>query len=145
MRGQISFDLLLALVALILFLSVLSIYNTELVQTADRAAIKNGLRTVLSEVYTAVGTAKTYSEITGARDYVIGYNVLRFKQGERPWTVDCTIRITNNSISVSDSGESESYENIDLTGLNARFGAATWTTATPFTIPCADRRELWWS
>ena len=57
-KGQTSVDLLLAVLAAIVFLSVLGMHNESISAQLDDAAIKGGLRVVLLDAYAAAGQVK---------------------------------------------------------------------------------------
>ena len=103
MKGQVSLDILLALVAAIILFGILTIHNENLGANIEETNLQNNLQTILLDTYSAIGTVKAYGVTTTYTS---------------PALEECKIEIdnaTNGSITVSTSlGESKAYLGIDL-------------------------------
>ena len=124
MKGQISIDILLALIAAIVFFSVLMVHNDNMVQSTDAAALHSGLKAILADVYAAVGTVKA----EGVQVTYIS-PTLNLGDGGAPLP-SCTITITASSISVGAEGQTASYTNIttEVTALPSSFACGSTST-----------------
>ena len=114
MKGQVSLDILLALVAAIILFGILTIHNENLGANIEETNLQNNLQTILLDTYSAIGTVKAYG-VTAT--YI------------SPALDDCTVTTDNTSITVSTSlGESKSYIGLDLSDV----------TINPVTFNCGD-------
>ena len=117
MKGQVSLDILLALVAAIILFGILTIHNENLGANIEETNLQNNLQTILLDTYSAIGTVKAYGVTT---------------KYTSPFLEDCTIvvdPIENGSITVTTSlGESKKYLEIDLSDV----------IINPATFKCGD-------
>ena len=102
MKGQVSLDILLALVAAIILFGILTIHNENLGANIEETNLQNNLQTILLDTYSAIGTVKAYG-VTAT--YI------------SPALDDCTVTTDNTSITVTSIGESKAYLEIDLTDV----------------------------
>jgi len=101
-KGQLSIDLMFAVLIAVLFLMVFSIYTDNLSASTQNATNQNKAKAVLLDYYAAVGSVNAY-EITA--------------QYKAPGS-GCWITMTNNRITVDyGTGEEASYSGLDLGGL----------------------------
>jgi len=124
MKGQVSIDILLALIAAIIFFGVLMVHNSNVVQSTDDAALHNGLKAILMDAYAAVGTVKAEGVQV---DYISP--TLNLGEGGTPLN-DCQITIDPTFIRVSAQGKNASYTNIG-TGISP---TATYNCGTKITL-----------
>src|SRR3989344_9347183 len=102
-KGQSSIDLLLAIMVAIAFFSVLSIHNQNIERDVQEASVNDGLRAILTDVYSATVFAKAY-------DLNILYAAPKLNTSMR---ADCNINFKDNG---GDSG--------DITVISGKVGAA---------------------
>lgn len=95
-KGQMSIDLLLAIVVAILFFTILNIHASNLEAQTQDAAIRNEMRTILFDVYAAAGTVKAYGVAVDYTSPVIqvGKDIL-----------PCTLQITKDQVIVKSDGQ----------------------------------------
>ena len=116
MKGQVSLDILLALLAAIILFGILTIYNENFSTNIEDTNLQNNLQTILFDTYSAIGTVKAYGVTTTYTS---------------PALEDCSIvinRVANGSITVTSDGKSKSYNGIDLSDV----------TVSQTTFNCGD-------
>jgi len=102
MKGQVSLDILLALVAAIILFGILTIHNENLGANIEETNLQNNLQTILLDTYSAIGTVKAYGVTTIYTS---------------PALENCTVATDNTSITVASGTESRTYSGIDLSGV----------------------------
>jgi len=102
MKGQVSLDILLALVAAIILFGILTLHNENLGTNIEETNLQNNLQTILLDTYSAIGTVKAYGVTT---TYI------------SPALDDCTVATDNTSITVTSGTESKVYSGIDLSDV----------------------------
>ena len=113
-KGQISLDLLLALVVALIFFSIFNIYSSTLEQQIDDSRLKQEMKTILYGVYATIGTVKTY-------EVEVNYTSPRLFLGSNSPALSCTIEVETSNpdgdIKVTAGTETVSFTNLDLTGI----------------------------
>ena len=111
-RGQLSLDLLLALVVALIFFSIFNIYTNNLEQQVGESKVKQDAKTILYDVYATIGSVKTY-------EVQVNYTSPRLLLSQNDITLNCIVVIdqANGSITVTAGKETEELTNIDLTGI----------------------------
>ena len=96
-RGQLSLDLLLALVVALIFFSLFTIYTNNLEQQVDESKLKQDMKTILYDVYATIGIVKTY-------EVEVNYTSPRLFLGSNSPAIPCTVSVdtsTSGSITVA--------------------------------------------
>ena len=113
-RGQLSLDLLLALVVALIFFSLFNIYTNNLEQQVDESKLKQDMKTILYDVYATIGMAKTY-------EVQINYTSPRLLLSQNSPSINCTVNVDisdSGSITVTVTGtETVSFADINLMGV----------------------------
>ena len=136
LKGQVSLDLMLAIIAAVVFFGALVTYFDGLSSNVQHASAQNELKAVLLDVYAATGSVKAYGVSVEYTTPALKNSTLK----------ECTIDVTAGAggqivVSPASAGvESESYENIDLSGVQVKnsagaaitkFGCGETVTITP--------------
>ena len=88
-KGQSSVDMLLAILVALVFFAVLNVHNDNLKTQVDEISVKNGLKSVLLDAYSATGSAKAYG-------LTIDYVSPKLKIGQSAKPLNCIIRFKAN-------------------------------------------------
>ncbi|MAG18375.1 MAG: hypothetical protein CL944_02795 [Candidatus Diapherotrites archaeon] len=123
-KGQLSMDLLLAILAAVLFLLLMQAYMEGFNVTIQESKTKNALDSVLLDVYSAVGSVKAYG---AEMEYTI------------PNSIECEVDIgnsTNADITVTDldSGTDRKYTDLDLSKIKIEPSTGTIYCGDTITI-----------
>ena len=136
LKGQVSLDLMLAIIAAVVFFGALVTYFDGLSSNVQHASAQNELKAVLLDVYAATGSVKAYGVSVEYTTPALKNSTLK----------ECTIDVNAGAggqivVSTASAGvESESYENIDLSGVQVKnsagaaitkFGCGETVTITP--------------
>ncbi len=134
-KGQTSIDIILAILVAVGFFAVLNIHNSNLSAQTYDISVKNGVKSILLDVYSAVGTAKSY-------EIDMPYSSPRLRIGESSKQLDCAIQFTatgggKGDLNVISDPYNYGYENVNLEiKLNgtALSGTRTFSCGEQFTI-----------
>jgi uncharacterized protein (UPF0333 family) len=129
-KGQMSIDMLLAIIIALLLISTIDIYTKILQQDTKQITEKNTARSILLKVYNATANAKAYGQ-------TIDLNVLQGNMTEKK--TNCEIRLDKTDpnkhyIKIKYEKEDANYSGIDLENIEIEFPKGTNKTNT--NIPC---------
>lgn len=137
-KGQMSMDMLFAIIIALLLLSTLDMYAKTLQQDTDQLAEKNSAKAILLRIYSAAANAKAYKL---SIDLNASTGIIR-KNTE----LNCRIRFDtsggagNHYIKAKVGNEDANYSKLDLTGLTVQ--SPKGSNALNSDIPCNRQLTL---
>ncbi len=126
--GQISLDLLLALIIALVFFALFNSFTDNLENQINESNVNRGLKTILLDAYATIGSVRTYEvqlEYTSPR-LIIGRAIL-----------PCQMEVdqSNDSITVTSGTNQVSFEGVSLENLQVNGNAnATFECGTTVTM-----------
>jgi uncharacterized protein (UPF0333 family) len=132
-KGQMSIDMLLAIIIALLLISTIDIYTKILQQDTKQITEKNTARTILLKVYNAAANAKAYQQ-------TIDLNVLQGSMIDKK--TNCEIRFdktspNNHYIKIKFGKEDANYAGINLENIIIEAPKGTQRINTD--IPCNEQ------
>ena len=100
-RGQISFDLMIAFIAMIVFISALQLIFADVETFSEESSLKYQAKKIAYAVADAVTAAKILSDADSA-SFAYGIPGIRIADvsGQKYETISCSITVGDDSISV---------------------------------------------
>ncbi|HLC92210.1 MAG TPA: hypothetical protein VJH23_00720 [archaeon] len=135
-KGQTSVDIIMAILVALVFFAVLNIYNDDLSSQVSEISMKNGMKSILLDVYSATASAKAYG-------ISIDYTSPRLKVGQSQKPLDCAISFrddggsNDDSIYITSGGKEEKYNKITLDDIT--IDGDSILNNSPVTRPCGEK------